>query len=140
MTAFFVVKHHFAKGAAKLRFAHARGTQEDERADGALGVLQARAGAAKGAADGADGLVLPHDAAVQQLLHVEQPLAFVLGHLFHRDARPARHDLCDVLVGDHFMAVVLALLPGGALAGDVLTELALLVAQAGRLTLDRVLR
>lgn len=43
----FVVEHHFAKGAAQLGLAHAGRPKEDERANGPLGVLQARAGTAK---------------------------------------------------------------------------------------------
>ena len=64
---------------------------------------------------------------------MEQALAFVLRHLLDRHARPAGHDLSDILLGDHVVAVVFALLPGRALLGDVLTELSLLVPQAGGL-------
>ena len=70
---------------------------------------------------------------MQKLLQVEQTLAFILGHLFHRNTRPAGHDLGDVLLGDNVVAVVFSFLPGRALLSDVLAELALLVAQAGRL-------
>ena len=45
-----VAEHGLAQGAAQRCLAHARGPQEQNRADGALGVLPARAGAAQGAA------------------------------------------------------------------------------------------
>ena len=48
---------------------HAGGAGEDEGAAGALGVLQARAGAADGLGQGRDGLVLADDAPVELGLH-----------------------------------------------------------------------
>ena len=56
-------------------------TREDERGDGAVGVLEADAGAADGAGDGGHGLLLPNHAAVQHLLHLHQPLGLVRGDL-----------------------------------------------------------
>ena len=59
------------QGAGQLGLADAGRAQEDERADGPLGVLQAGARAADGLGDGDDGLVLADDPLVQLVLHAE---------------------------------------------------------------------
>ena len=89
---------------------------------GRLGSCRPARARRSASADCADGLILAHDALVQQLLHMEQALAFVLRHLLDRHARPAGHNLGDILLGDHVVAVVFALLPGRSLLGDVLTQ------------------
>ena len=66
-----VAEHGGGKRLGKLRLAHARGADEDERADGAVGVFQPRAGAADGLGDGGDRLVLPDDALVQLLFQMQ---------------------------------------------------------------------
>ncbi len=92
-------EHELGERLGQLRLAHAGGAEEDERADGALGVLEAGAGAANGLGDGVDGLVLADDTLVQRVLHLQQPLGLLLGDARDRDAGPQRHDLGDVLVG-----------------------------------------
>ncbi len=92
-----IVKHEFGQRLGKLGFAHAGRPDEDERADGAFGVFEAGAGAADGIGDGADGGILPDDALVQPLFHVQQALRLGLQHLVDRDAGP---------LGDHFGHVV----------------------------------
>ena len=49
--------------------------------------------AAHGVGDGLDGLVLPDDAPVQQLLEAQQPVALGRAQLGDRDAGAPRHDL-----------------------------------------------
>jgi len=56
-------------------------TGEDEGGDGAVGGLEADAGAAHGARDGDDRLLLPNDPVVQFILHLDQPCALVRRHL-----------------------------------------------------------
>jgi hypothetical protein len=72
-----VAEHGLGQRLAQLGLAHAGGAQEQERADGALGILQPHAAAADGPGHGLYGLVLAHHALVELLLHVEQPLALV---------------------------------------------------------------
>ena len=73
----FVVEHHLGQGLAQFGLAHAGGPEEDERADGPVGVLQAGAVAADGVGHGLDRLVL-----------ADQPLVDAVFE--HQAASPAR--------------------------------------------------
>ena len=78
-----------------------------------------RARARRGPADCADGLILAHDALVQQLLHMEQALAFVLRHLL--TGTPVQLATSgDILLGDH-VVVLFCAPPRPRASGDVLT-------------------
>jgi len=76
---FLVVEEELGQGPGQLGLAHARGAQEQEGADGLLGLLEARAGAPDGLGDDFDGLVLADDALVQDILHVHELLGLGLG-------------------------------------------------------------
>ncbi len=65
------VEHELRQRARELGLADARRAEEQERADRAVGVLQARARAAQRRGDRLDRLVLADDAFVQALLHVD---------------------------------------------------------------------
>ena len=73
-----VVEHELRESAGELRLADTGRAEEDERADRPVRVLQAGARAAKRIGDGGDRLVLPDDAAVQPLLHVDELLHLAL--------------------------------------------------------------
>ena len=60
-----VVEHELGEGPGELRLPHPRGPQEDEAADGAVRVSEARAGAAQGVRDHLQGVVLADHAAVE---------------------------------------------------------------------------
>ena len=92
----FIVKHKLGEGFGQLSFADAGGADKDEGTNRALGVFEARAGAANGVGDGGDGFVLADDAFVQTGFHIEQLLGFGLHHLANRDTGPH---------GDHFSDV-----------------------------------
>ena len=98
-----VVEEVFGQGLGKLGLADASGAEEDERTDGAAGVVETGAGAAHGIAHGLDGVVLAHDAAVEFLLQVEQLLLLALGHFLDRDAGPVRDNLGDVFGVDFLL-------------------------------------
>ena len=98
-----VVEQVFGQCLGQLGLTHTRRTEEDKRGDRPLGVLKSGTAPAHGIAHGDDGLVLTDDAAVQLLLQVEQLLALALHHLRHGDARPAAHNLGDI-VGGHLLA------------------------------------
>src|ERR1051325_8240592 len=83
----------------------ARGAKEDEGAHGAVRRGDAEAGAADGAGDGADGLVLAHDPAHQHLFHVDEVRRLVGFDGRDRDVRPGADDLLDVLLR-HFHQLV----------------------------------
>ena len=82
----------------ELRLAHARGAQEQKRADGAVGVGEPGAVAADGAGHRGHGLVLAHHALVQLVLQVDQLGHLALHHLLHGNARPRGNDLGDLVV------------------------------------------
>src|SRR5207244_5232501 len=79
---------------------HARRSEEDEAADRPVRILQAGARAPQRVRDRLDRLVLADDALVQPLLHVDELLGLALEKTIDRDARPARHDGCDVVLVD----------------------------------------
>ena len=68
-----VAEHRVGQRAAQLRFAHARGTEKEKRADGPLRIAQSRAGAAQRAGDLPHRLILPHHARVERILQPQQP-------------------------------------------------------------------
>src|SRR5918994_1919559 len=115
-----VAEQELGERPRELGLPDAGGAEEDERAGGALRVLQAGPRAADGLRDRLDGGVLPDDALVELLLHAHELLRLGLGELEHRDAGPHGDDVGDLLLAD------LRALDG--LAGaPLLLELALLV-------------
>ena len=93
----------------EFRLAHARRPQEDERPDRLVGVLEARPGAPHRLRHGPHRLVLVDEAAVQLLLHPQQPRLLLLGEFGDRDAGPARQDLGHVLARHHGLLLLLGL-------------------------------
>ena len=71
-------EHELGERLGELRLPDAGGAEEDERADRALRILEAGAGAADGLRDDLDRLLLADDALVERVLHVEQPLGLLL--------------------------------------------------------------
>ena len=92
-----VVEHELRQGPAELGLAHAGGAQEDEAADGPVGVLQAGAGPPDGRRHRLQRVVLADHPLVQPLLHVDELLHLALQQPRHRDAGPLAHHLGDVL-------------------------------------------
>ena len=74
-----------------------------------------------GHGQGAFGFLLTDDALVQFLLEVEQLLLLALQHTVHGDARPAGHDLGDVLGRDGFRDD--RVLDGGLFGGELFDAL-----------------
>src|SRR5262245_264607 len=72
--------------ARQLGLPHARGAEEDERADRPLGIAQADAVAPHRAGDGRDRLLLADDTAGECFLHLEELRRLLLLELDHRDA------------------------------------------------------
>ena len=109
--------------------ADTRGTQEQEAADGAVGVGDTGAGTQNGVRNLLHGFVLTDHALVQHVRQTQQLFALALDQLGNGDARPARHDAGDFLIGHavtqqagfllfggDFFFLVQLLLQGGQLA------------------------
>ncbi len=99
------VEHELGERPGELGLADAGRAEEEERADRAVGVLEAGARAAQRVGDGLDGLVLADDALVQALLHVDELGDLALEQARDGDARPARDDLGDVVGVDLLLEV-----------------------------------
>ena len=121
-----VVEEELRERAGELGLADARGAEEEERADGPLRVLHAGAGPADGRGHGLHGLVLPDDAQLQPLVHLQELLRLALDHLRDGHAGPLRDDRGDVLLV-HLLAqdgaVLLELVEAGGRRLEVLLEL-----------------
>jgi len=77
-----------------------RWAEEDERADGALGVAQAGARTADGVGNHGQRGILANDAVAQALFHVDELVHFAFQHAGDGDAGPLADDSGDVLLVD----------------------------------------
>src|SRR5882762_1326480 len=98
-----VVEQKLRQRPRRLSLPHAGRSEEDERADGAIGVLQASARASDGVGDSADRLVLSNDPPCELALQLRQPLALALHHSRDGNSRPPGNDVSDILGGDLFL-------------------------------------
>jgi hypothetical protein len=89
--------------AHQLGLADAGGAEENEAADGPVGIAQAGAVAQDGVGDQAHGFVLAHHAVLEALRHVDQLLDFAFQHAGHRNAGPLGHDAGDIVFADFFL-------------------------------------
>ena len=117
----------------KLGLAHARGSQEDERAAGATRVLERGAAATDGLCHLGNGLLLPDNALVQSVLAAQQLRRLGLGEIGNGNARYVGDNVSDVRLVDHHDVGILLLSPCLLELGALRGELLLAVAQARRL-------
>ena len=127
--ALLVAEQELGERLGQLGLPDAGGAEEDERAAGALRVLEAGAGAADGLGDRLDGLLLADDPLVELVLHAEELLGLLLGELVDGDAGPDREDLGDGLLVDLVEQVDAGGLDLGLLGLLLGEQLLLLVAQ-----------
>jgi len=127
--AVLVAEQRLAQRLAQLGLADAGRTQEDERADRPVRVLEPRARAAHRLRDGLDGLLLPDHAPVQYLLEAQKPVGLALGHAADGDAGPGGHDLRDLLLADDLDLRGSVVLPLLAALEHLVLQFLLLVAQ-----------
>ena len=97
-----VVEEQLGKRTRQLRLPDTGGAEEDERADGPVGIGEPCASSTHGVGDRADRVLLSDDATVQILFDAEQLLHLALEHLVERDTRPSRDDGGDILFADLF--------------------------------------
>ena len=95
-----VVEQEVGQRAGQLGLAHAGGAEEQERADGAVGVGQAGPAAADGVGHRGDRLVLADHPLVEHVLHADQLVHLALHEAGDGHAGPLGHDLGDVLLVD----------------------------------------
>mmetsp|Transcript_88732 Transcript_88732/g.173544 ORF Transcript_88732/g.173544 Transcript_88732/m.173544 type:complete len:436 (-) Transcript_88732:1393-2700(-) len=89
------------QGLGHLRLPHSRGARKEEGTHGPIAALQLRGADEHGPRNGVRCLVLPKHTGLQRWPEVEEALALGLRQPLHRDARPSRDDLGNVLRGDH---------------------------------------
>src|SRR5579864_7948745 len=92
----FGAEHELRQGARDFSLADAGRSEEQERADGTVWILQAGTRAADGAGQGADRLVLRDDPLVQLFFNAEQLLRLFFFDRRNRNAGPARNDIFDI--------------------------------------------
>ena len=98
-----VVEEELGEGPRQLGLAHAGGAEEEEGADGAVGVGEARPRPPHRIGHRHDGLALADHALREALLHLHELLHLGLEEARHRDARPLGHRLGDVLLVHLFL-------------------------------------
>ena len=115
-----VVEEEFGEGAGEFGLADAGGAEKEEGADGAVGVLEAGAGAADGLGDGGEGVVLADDALAEVVLEVEEAGLLGLLKAVDGDAGAAGDDGGDLVGGDLLLEEALGVGDGGEVLLGVL--------------------
>src|SRR5215204_1361315 len=93
----FLAEEELGERPRELGLAHARGTEEDEAADGTLRILYAGPGAPDGLGHGLDRGLLAHDPLVQHGLQAQETLGLFLDYVGRGHAGPLLEDVGDVL-------------------------------------------
>ena len=86
-------------------------SQEDKGPDRLARLLETGPRATNGATDRGNGFLLPHDALVQKVFHVQQLFRFFLFEFKERNARDFGDHKTDFLGPDHRLLLLLVLLP-----------------------------
>ena len=94
-----IIEQAVGEGLCKLRLANARGTEEEEAADGAVRVRDAGPRALDGLSHETHGLILTDNALVDDLVKAQQLFALALHQAADGDARPLAHDVGDLVFG-----------------------------------------
>ena len=128
-----VAEQELGQRPGELGLADPRGAEEDERAGGALRVLDPGARAADRLRDGLDRDVLADHPLVELLLHPDELLGLGLGELEDGDPGPHRDDVGDLLLADRGALAALAGVPLVLELALLVGQLALVVAQVGGL-------
>src|ERR1039458_706855 len=97
---FVVVEKVLGEGADELGLADAGGAEEDEAADGPVGIAESGAVAQDGVGDQLHGLVLANDALLEALGHLHELLDLALHHAGDGDAGPFGDNAGDILLVD----------------------------------------
>ena len=95
-----VVKQRFSQRFCKLRLTDTGRTEEQERADRPVRILNARTRTQNCFTDLFHGFILTDHTLMQRIIEMQQLFAVALHELGDRDSRPARHDSCDFILCD----------------------------------------
>ncbi len=125
-----VAEEELGEGLGRLGLTDPGWSEEDERAGGTLGVLQPGARPADRARHRGDRVVLADDAFVELVFHAKQLGRLFFGKRSHRDARPGRQDLGDLLLIDLGERLTFFGAPFGLFARALLHQGLLFVAEA----------
>ncbi len=132
-----VIEQETGKRTGQFGLSNAGGSQEEEGSDRAVGVGQSRPAPAHRVGHRRNCVVLADDSLMQVLLETDQLLGLSCHELGHRNPRPLRHHLSDVLVcdllGEHRPALVESGEVGLTLAQVGLEGVDRPVSQLGRL-------
>ncbi len=94
----FVIEQCFRKGLGQLGLADTGGTQEEERADRPVGILDAGTGPEDGFGYFRDRFILADDTFVQNVVQMQELFALALHQLGDRDAGPSGNDPGDLFI------------------------------------------
>ena len=98
-----IIKQRLRQRLGELRLADTRRTEENERADWPVRILDARPGPEDCLAHHAHRLILPDHALMQHILQVDELLPLARQHLRNRDTRPAADHLRDIFLADFLL-------------------------------------
>ena len=96
----FVVEQGLRQSLRQLRLSDAGGAEEEEAADGTVGIGHTGLAATDGAGDGGHGFVLSDHPVVEDLFHVRQTCLLALRHPLRRDSGGAGDHMRDLLLAD----------------------------------------
>ena len=125
-------KHLFGQFLGEVGLTHTRRTKEHEGADGMVGGFQAHTVALDSLHHLVDGIILGNDARLERGCHILQAHTLVLGHTLHGDAGHHRYHVRDLGLGHRLTFLVIVLCPGSLHLGQLLFQLHLVIAIAGR--------
>ena len=115
-----------------MGFAHAGRAQEQEGANGAVGIFDIGPAAANGSANSAERFILANDFRAKHLFHLENFLRFSFGESRHGNAGLLGDDIRDVFFIDDGLIFFFMIFPVRALALQIFPQIFFRVAQFRR--------
>ena len=107
----FRIKHEPCEYLRQLRFTNTGWAEENERANGLVGVLQSRPVTLDGARYTDDGILLANDLSLQIIVHAGEASRLLLSNALHGDTRHHTNDVAHVINGNGHPLVFAVLLP-----------------------------
>ena len=127
-----ITEKRCGKRLAKLGFTYARRTEEDERTCRSVRIFKSYPASADRLGNGGNRLILTDYPPVKLLLHMDQPLAFLLGKLNNGNVRPFGHNRRYFIGSYNSVRFGVLLLPALFSVGKMGFDLLFLVTQSRR--------